>query len=85
MVAPYASMDFKVVPWIAPKYSEAAMQLDDALGAVSIFSDAAIYAANAASSVAKKVDSAFPLVSFGDLITVSRYLPLNMLRRTSAY
>ena len=59
-------MASKVVPWIAPEYAEAAMQLDDSLGAVSIRCDAAIYAANAASSVAKKVDSALPLVSFGD-------------------
>ena len=67
-------MAMKVVPWIAPEYAEAAMQLDDALGAVSIGCGAAIYAANAASSVAKKVDSALPLVSFGDFITLSRYI-----------
>ena len=58
---------------LAPEYTEAAMVADDSLGAVSMGLKAAPHIANAASSIAQKVDNVLPFGSFGDLTTTSRY------------
>ena len=70
---PYLSTALKVVPLLAPEYTEAAMAVDDSLGAVSMGLKATPHIANAASSIAQKVDNVLPFGSFGDITTTSRY------------
>ena len=54
-IVPYASMALNVVRLLAPVYDEAAMQLDESLGAVSMGLHAAPYIANTANNIAQKV------------------------------
>ena len=54
---PYLSTALKVVPLLAPEYTEAAMAADDSLGTVLMGLKMAPYIANAASSIAQKVDN----------------------------
>ena len=56
---PYLSTALKVVPLLAPEYTEATMAVDDSLGAVSMGLKAAPRIANAASSIAQKVRQRF--------------------------
>ena len=70
---PYLSTALKVVPLLAPEYTEAAMAADDSLGAVSMGLTEAPHIAHAASSIAQKVDNVLPFRSFGDLTSTSRF------------
>ena len=75
----YVSTALKVVPLVAPEYGEAAIQLDESLGTVSMGSQAAPYLTNTASSIAQKVDNSVPFGSVRDLTTSSRYITAEKL------
>ena len=70
----YASMALNTVPFIAPEYGEAAMQIYDSLGAISIGLNATPYVASATSNLTKQVDNALQFGIFGVLNTPSRYI-----------
>ena len=59
---------------LAPEYGEAAIAIDDQLGKVSMGLNATPHIANAASSIAQKVDNVLQFGSFGDITTTSRYM-----------
>ena len=61
---PYLSKALKVVPLLAPEYGEAAIAIDDQLGKVSMGLKATPRIANAASSIAQKVDNVLQFGSF---------------------